>query len=161
MKKILAFLCCLTLCLSALPGVLAEQMPEWEYPIEPEIIYDFEQYITLANRTHLLDGSYTPNDLVNVTVKRASGAGHMQLRQAASDALRAMFEAASEAGYTLYLKSAYRSYQTQKTMYNNRLEKMGRDDGLVSYPGASDHQPGVWLCAALYGGQGRNHRHYV
>ena len=143
MKKILAFLCCLTLCLSALPGALAENMPDWEYPLAPEIIYDFKQYITLANRTHLLDGSYTPNDLVNVTVKRASGAGHMQLRQAASDALTAMFEAASEAGYTLYLKSAYRSYQTQKTMYNNRLEKMGRDDGLVSYPGASDHQTGL------------------
>ena len=102
MKKILAFLCCLTLCLSALPGALAENMPDWEYPLAPEIIYDFEQYITLANRTHLLDGSYTPNDLVNVTVKRASGTGHMQLRQAASDALTAMFEAASEAGYTLY-----------------------------------------------------------
>ena len=142
MKKILAFF--LMLCLSALPGALAENMPEWEYPLAPEIIYDFDQYITLANRTHLLDGNYIPNDLVNVTVKRASGTGHMQLRQAASDALAAMFDAASEAGYTLYLKSAYRSYQTQKTMYNNRLEKMhGRDDGLVSYPGASDHQTGL------------------
>ncbi len=144
MKKLLAFLCGLMLCLSALPGAAAENMPEWEYPIEPEIINNFDQYITLANRTHLLDGSYVPGDLVNVTVKRASGTGHMQLRQAASDALAAMFEAASEAGYTLYLKSAYRSYQTQKTMYNNRLEKMhGRDDGLVSYPGASDHQTGL------------------
>ncbi|MBQ6256580.1 MAG: M15 family metallopeptidase, partial [Clostridia bacterium] len=62
---------------------------------------------------------------------------------AASDAINAMFAAAQQDGLTLYLKSAYRSYVTQKTMYNNRLDKLGRDDGLVSYPGASDHQTGL------------------
>ena len=124
-------------------GALAEDMPPWEYPIEPEILFDFHQYIVLANRDHLLSGDYVPDDLVNVTAKCASGTGHMQLRKEASDALSDMFDAASQAGYALYLKSAYRSYQTQKTMYGNRLEKLGRDDGLVSYPGASDHQTGL------------------
>lgn len=144
MKKTMACLLCLALALACLFGTQAEGMPDWEYPLEPEIIYNFDQYITLANRTHLLSSDYVPNDLVTVTVKRASGAGQMQLRKAANDALADMFAAASEAGYTLYLKSAYRSYQTQKTMYNNRLDKMhGRDDGLVSYPGASDHQTGL------------------
>ena len=122
----------------------AETMPEWDYPLEPEILEDFQQYITLANRSALLDKTYVPGDLVNTSVKRAAGSGTMQLRQAASDALAAMFSAAEEAGYTLYLKSAYRSYQTQRTMYSNRLEKNhGKDDGLVSYPGASDHQTGL------------------
>ena len=42
------------------------------------------------------------------------------------------------------MKSAYRAYKTQKTMYNNRLERNnGKDDGWVSKPGASDHQTGL------------------
>ncbi|MBR4359539.1 MAG: M15 family metallopeptidase [Clostridia bacterium] len=121
----------------------AEDMPSWEYPLEPEVLRDVEQYITLANRDHLLDSKYKPLDLVTVPVRRAQGTEKMQLRQAASDAVSAMFQAAEEAGYTLYLKSAYRAYSTQKFMYNSRLEKLGRDDGLVSYPGASDHQTGL------------------
>ncbi len=144
----------LIVCLAALLlfscGATAENLPAWEYPIEPEIIDNFEQYITLANRTHLLDSGYVPDDLVKVSVRRASGVGAMELRKAANDALAAMFDAAAEAGYTLYLKSAYRSYQTQKTMYNNRLQKMGRDDGLVSYPGASDHQTGLGVDVLNY-----------
>lgn len=120
------------------------EQPEWEYPLEPEILYDISDYIILANRSHLLDGSYVPPDLENTKVQRAKGTGKMQLRKAAGDALSAMFEAAKEAGYTLYLKSAYRAYSTQKYMYSTRLEKYhGVDDGMVSYPGASDHQTGL------------------
>ena len=130
------------LVLSVFP-VLAEGMPEWDYPLEPEILDDFDEYIVLANRQHLLSSDYKPGDLVNTTCKKSSDAGSPELRQAASDAIDAMFAAALEDGLTLYLKSAYRTYQTQKTMYNNRLDKLGRDDGLVSYPGASDHQTGL------------------
>ncbi len=144
------FILCLALLFCFSFGARAEDLPAWEYPIEPEIINDFEQYITLANRSHLLDSGYVPSDLVKTTVRRASGVGQMELRKAANDALNEMFEAASNAGYTLYLKSAYRSYQTQKTMYNNRLQKMGRDDGLVSYPGASDHQTGLGVDVLNY-----------
>ena len=143
MRKATARFFCFVLSLAVCFGARAAGFPDWEYPLEPEIIYDFDQYITLANRSHLLDSGYVPGDLVKTPVRRASGVGAMELRQAASDALAEMFEAASEAGYTLYLKSAYRSYQTQKTMYNNRLQKMGRDDGLVAYPGSSDHQTGL------------------
>ena len=55
-----------------------------------------------------------------------------------------MSDAAREAGYNLYLKSAYRSWRTQNTMYKNRLKKnRGKDDGWVSRAGASDHQTGL------------------
>ncbi|MBQ7656803.1 MAG: M15 family metallopeptidase [Clostridia bacterium] len=148
MKRLLII--CLMLVFCFCFSVQAENMPEWTYPLEPEIIYNFEQYITLANRSHLLDSGYVPNDLVKTTVRRASGTSPMELRQAANDALSDMFAAATEAGYTLYLKSAYRSYQTQKTMYNNRLAKMGRDDGLVAYPGSSDHQTGLGVDVLNY-----------
>lgn len=140
-KLTLLFLSAL-LVLAALP-VRAEGMPDWEYPLSPEILDDFDEYIILANRQHLLASDYAPNDLVNTTCKKSSDAGKPELRQAANDAINAMFAAAQQDGLTLYLKSAYRTYQTQKTMYNNRLDKLGRDDGLVSYPGASDHQTGL------------------
>ena len=31
-------------------SVRAEGMPDWEYPLEPEILDDFDEYIILANR---------------------------------------------------------------------------------------------------------------
>ena len=126
--------------LLALMGAAAAEMPEWDYPLAPEILQNAEGYITLTNREVLLSDSYIPQDLVPITAKRTVKA---ELRKAANDALNAMFSAAQEAGYTLYVKSAYRSYATQRTMYYNRYEKYGRDDGLVAYPGSSDHQTGL------------------
>lgn len=123
--------------------------PIWDYPIDPLTLRNAEGYLTLANRGHLLDKSYAPEDLVTVTARHISG--KFQLRKAAHDALLLMFDAAKEDGCTLYVKSAYRSYQTQYTMYNNRLKKNhGKDDGWVSYPGASDHQTGLGLDVLNY-----------
>ena len=139
MRKLLCLVLILLLPLCA----LAEgDLPAWDYPVAPEILQDPNDYIRLANRENLLDGSYVPSDLVRVTAKHVSGT--FQLRKAVNDALLTMFAAANQDGCTLYVKSAYRSYQTQRTMYYNRLEKNGgKDDGWVSYPGASDHQTGL------------------
>jgi len=101
----------------------------------------------LTNKISLLDSSFVPHDLVNVTLKRDVSC---QLRQVVHDALEDMFNAAEEQGYTLYVKSAYRSYQTQRTMYYNRLERMGYDDGLVAFPGSSDHQTGMGIDVLNY-----------
>ena len=125
----------------SLPTGGAVEMPAWEYPIAPEILQDMGRYITLANRDVLLESSYIPDDLVDV---KARSTVKCQLRKEANDALNDMFAAAEQDGFVLYVKSAYRSYQTQNTMYNNRLDKNhGRDDGMVAYPGASDHQTGL------------------
>ncbi|MBE5783203.1 MAG: D-alanyl-D-alanine carboxypeptidase family protein [Clostridiales bacterium] len=139
MKKFLLLFLMMVL---MLPAAMAESLPEWEYPLAPEILDDPGDYIILTNRETLLDSSYIPDDLVKVTAKRGAG-GEMELRKAANEALIAMFEAAKADGYTLYVKSTYRSYQTQNTMYYNRLDKYGYDDGLVAYPGSSDHQTGL------------------
>lgn len=115
--------------------------PVWKYAIDPLILEDLHDYLVLTSKETLLDASYIPQDLVKVKV-RATNPG-MELRQDAARALENMFQAAKEDGYILYLKSAYRSYQTQKTMYENRLEKYSRDDGVVAFPGSSDHQTGL------------------
>lgn len=119
---------------------LADDMPEWTYPLSPEIIDDPLGYIALVNRDSLMDANYEPSDLQKVTAKRVAS---FELRKDCNDALNRMFDAALKDGYTLYVKSAYRSFQTQSTMYHNRMEKVGRDDGVVAYPGASDHQTGL------------------
>ncbi|MBE5771058.1 MAG: D-alanyl-D-alanine carboxypeptidase family protein [Clostridiales bacterium] len=142
MIKRLIGLCLAAMMLFGAANALAQSQPEWEYPLAPEILKDPGDYIILTNTETLLGADYIPDDLVRVTAKKGAG-GEMELRKAANDALNAMFAAAEEDGYTLYVKSVYRSYQTQKTMYYNRLDRYGYDDGLVAFPGSSDHQTGL------------------
>ncbi len=129
-----------------LSGVcLAENygMPAWEYPLEPEILENKAGYITLVNRDHLLGSDYEPYDLEVINARAIPDIKGDMLRKAALQAVREMFAAAEADGCVLYLKSVYRAYSTQKYMYNRRLENVGRDDGVVAYPGSSDHQTGL------------------
>ena len=130
----------------------AQEASLWTFPVPLEDLNP--EYIVLANKHYLLSSDYVPPDLVKVPSKPASGGirwavqpkGGQQLRKECSEALCEMNAAMQEIdGFrTMYLKSAFRSYRTQKTMYSNRLAKNnGRDDGWVSMPGASDHQTGL------------------
>ena len=133
----------MTICTTAYAG-----QPEWTYPLEPEILKDSAGYITLANKEYLLDEKFAPQDLEDAKVRHVVDD---PVRKAVNEALVTMFEDAEAAGYKLYLKSGYRSYQTQETMYFNRLEKnRGKDDGWVAYPGSSDHQTGLGVDVLNY-----------
>ena len=145
-KRICALLCCLLLL--PLAALAEEPALPWEYPIDPLTLYDADHFLTLANRDHLLDERFAPNDLVKVTAKHVKG--DFQIRKPVHEALLAMFAAAQEDGCTLYVKSAYRSYRTQNTMYYNRLSNIGHDDGMVQAPGASDHQTGLGVDVLNY-----------
>lgn len=127
----------------------------WTFPLRLEDINP--EFVVLANKSYLLEKGYYVKPLETVKalklnkdgtnknggVKKASGS-KMQLQKDCYEALVAMCDAAREDGYTLYLKSAYRSWQTQNTMYKNRLKRNnGKDDGWVSKAGASDHQTGL------------------
>ena len=41
-------------------------------------------------------------------------------------------------------------------MYYRRLERLGRDDGIVQYPGASEHQSGLAIDVINKAGIGKN-----
>ncbi len=146
MKRML-FCFAAALCLAVTAVSLGEET-EWSFGLSAETVANKQGYMTLANKDHLLDEDYEPLDLVNVGVKTV--VRDAQLRKEAASALKRMFDAALEDGYTLYVKSAYRSYGTQKTMYSNRLKNLGRDDGMVQYPGASDHQTGLGVDVLNY-----------
>lgn len=128
---------------------------EWNFPVD---LQDMEpDKIVLANKEMLLSKDFVSEPLVSIPARKAdkddnntnngvlkASSGKMQLQEDCAAALVAMCEAARDEGLYLYLKSAYRSYQTQNTMYYNRLKKNnGKDDGWVSKPGASDHQTGL------------------
>ena len=128
----------------------------WSFPVALEDMNP--EYIILANKHYLLDKSYVPDDLVKVPKDPAKGGikwavsgsdGKLKgqyLRAECAQALCEMNAAMMEQdGFrTMYLKSAYRSYSKQNTMYKNRLAKHnGKDDGWVSMAGASDHQTGL------------------
>lgn len=143
--------CAEMLDLSALGDIQEAQMIEsdhssntWTYPISYELLTTSE-YIVLANKDSLLDETYIPDDLTKLTCRKISY-DPIEMRETASNALNELFDAAKEDSIYLYAHSGYRSYRTQKTMYYNRLEKnKGKDDGVVAYPGSSDHQTGLGI----------------
>ena len=173
-RRVLAFLLSLSLLAAAcLPGALAEEddfLLSDEVNLEDLTIYDdiFWAFpvaledmdpvmVRLANKHMLLPKDDVPDPLVDMVARKANQDGSnanggvrkastskMQLQGTCAEALVEMFEAAEKDGIILYLKSAYRSWQTQNTMYYNRLKNNnGRDDGWVAKPGASDHQTGL------------------
>lgn len=145
--------------LTEVAGIILEDVTyddvAWDFPIdlsemEPELV-------RLANKQMFLPSDYVPKNLVVMKARKQDKQGNntnggvrkassstMKLQADCAAALVELMEAAQEDGYTLYLKSAYRSYQTQKTMYYNRLEQNnGKDPGYVTKAGASDHQTGL------------------
>ncbi|MDO5377146.1 MAG: M15 family metallopeptidase [Clostridia bacterium] len=134
--------------LSKLGEIEEAQMIEetaWTYPIPYELLKTSD-YLVLVNRDNLLPEDYVPVDLVDDLTCRKVSYDKIQMRETAADALAVMFDAAKEDGITLYAHSGYRSYRTQKTMYYNRLQSNnGKDDGVVQYPGASEHQTGLTI----------------
>ncbi len=140
-------------------GIVLEEVSynsvAWDFPVDltemdPELV-------RLANKEVLLSKDFIPEPLVTIPKRKTdsdgnninggmnkASSGEMQLQEECAAALVELMEAALADGQKLYLKSAYRSYRTQNTMYYNRLEKNGgKDDGWVTKPGASDHQTGL------------------
>lgn len=141
-------------------GILAYDDVEWNFPID---LYDMDpELIRLANKHMLLEKTYKCEPLVTLKARkvnqdgttnggvRKASSSEMQLQEECAAALVQMFEDADAEGIKLYLKSAYRSWQTQNTMYYNRLQKYGYDDGWVSMPGASDHQTALGCDVVSY-----------
>lgn len=111
------------------PNVFAEvsvTVTPYVAPVEPEITYI--NGILIANKTYPLPSTYNPG--VNPT---------------ANAALQEMFAAAKNEGLDLFVKSGFRSYTTQKNLYNNYVARDGKDaaDRYSARPGHSEHQTGL------------------
>lgn len=104
-----------------------------------------DDYLVLVNKNYALPEDYSPKDLVVPNVYLATNRESNYLRKDVAIALEEMFEHASEEGYTLYARSGYRSYRTQKSLYNRYTEKNGQleADTFSARPGHSEHQTGL------------------
>lgn len=124
----------------------AAETAEWTYPIPLDILRDEADVLRLVNKTNTLDKGYPPNDalhqLADVSVRKTENV-EMPARAIADEALVAMFAAATGEGLTLLVESGYRSHGRQAALYERKLAQVGKDDGTVQSPGASEHQTGL------------------
>ena len=101
-------------------------------------------YLFLVNRDYMLSSDYVPDDLVKPDVQMTNS--NIKMRKEAALALEEMFRAAKEEkGYTLVAVSGYRSYGQQASIFERKVNNVGKKAALllVAPPGASEHQLGL------------------
>jgi zinc D-Ala-D-Ala carboxypeptidase len=88
---------------------------------------------------------YKPPDLVSISNAGVTGGG--LIREVAFDDLKAMADAARAAGTPLGNVSSYRSYRTQKALFNSYVDGYGFKRAITfsARPGHSEHQLGLTI----------------
>ena len=139
-----------------LPGTnFISYLSEYEKYMNPE---NRDEYIYLINTENSLEADYVPEDLIEISYTRKDRAA-AKMREYAAKALDAMFIEMRAYGFTdVSVTSAYRSYEYQKQLFDNRLAGyLSQYDYATAYaktasmqaiPGTSEHQSG--LCADLH-----------
>ena len=81
----------------------------------------------------------------DVTPTKPSVAENIYMRPEAARALEALFAGAAEDGITLYATSGFRSYATQKAIFDRKAAERGEQaaNRSVAKPGYSEHQTGL------------------
>ena len=100
---------------------------------------------TLVDWILTVGPDYKPPDLVSISKAGVTGGG--QIRQVAFDDLVAMENAAAKAGTPLGNVSSYRSYNTQKSLFNSYVKGYGFNRAITfsARPGHSEHQLGITI----------------
>lgn len=102
--------------------------------------------LSLANKYYFLPSNYVPNDLVLPNVKHALNKDQTYMRKEAASALEELFEKAKEEDIILYVRTAYRSYKTQKRIFDGRINNGETPidvNKTSARPGQSEHQLGL------------------
>ncbi len=157
------------LCITVLHACVAFAEATWDFELPLSVVTN--EYAVLVNRDHTLGSGDRPVNLVSTNVRKRSSAA-VELDPVVAAALETLFTDAAATteyiyrvkdsagewqnatfsdpkGMQLLLVSGYRSYNAQYTIYQNYLERNnGKDDGISSPPGASEHQTG-FACDVL------------
>ena len=109
--------------------------------------FEVNSLTVCVNKNRSIDANYEPNDLVLPNVRAMNSTSRLYMREEAASALEELFKDAESEGYYLYAVSGYRSYNTQKSIYNPY-------SGYSAAPGTSEHQLGLAMDVSLskYGG---------
>ncbi|MCT8140328.1 M15 family metallopeptidase [Anaerobacillus sp. CMMVII] len=106
-----------------------------------------ESVTVLVNKHYKLPDEHTPEDLVYPNVPFYSGENveWHKMRKEAADSLEKLFSAAKRDGLSLLGVSGYRSYDTQKSLFEHYVERHGEEKARTysAVPGHSEHQTGL------------------
>ncbi|MEN1761118.1 M15 family metallopeptidase [Anoxynatronum sibiricum] len=112
----------------------------------PGITKKPERINVIVNQEHPLPADYVPENLVTPKVPVMYSGEASLLRKEAADALETMVaEALRVTGEELILRSGYRSYATQRYLFNTRAQERGEAvaNRSTARPGESEHQTGL------------------
>lgn len=121
------------------PGIDSSKRDDRTYTIE-----DPANILVLIKNGFSVPSDYVPSDLRDVNIPyETSEVG--QLRDCAATALENMYKDGLKQGYSIAIKSSYRSYKTQLAVYNEyfAMYDAAYAASLVSVPGSSEHQCGL------------------
>lgn len=106
-----------------------------------------ENISVLVNKQYSLPANFQPKDLVYPNVKFIfpEKVEKRMMRSEAAKALEIMFNDALKQNLHLAGVSAYRSYQTQQSLFNNYVQKDGMEKAKTysALPGTSEHETGL------------------
>lgn len=102
--------------------------------------------LILVNKAHPIGQDYKPDDLTKIEAyapDRSETTRYM--RTEAAEAFHRMVDKAAGDGVELKMTTAYRSYDFQKILFDNYVEKEGEEKAntFSAKPGQSEHQTGL------------------
>ncbi|MFC7320154.1 M15 family metallopeptidase [Halobacillus campisalis] len=128
-------------------NAFAENLDEREDEDGLTVIQEPDIKEVVVNKNRKLPEGYEPDELVVPDVRFPFDDDHPKkyMQPEAADALEQLFNAADEQGLDLYATSGYRSYDRQKTIYENNVAERGQEeaDKFSARPGTSEHQTGL------------------
>lgn len=111
------------------------------------VVTNADSTLVLANKKRSLPSDYEPSDLVvpNVAFSFSGDAPKKRMRKEAAAALESLFAAAEADGIDLKAVSGYRSYATQKSLFNYYVSQHGEEAAarFSAHAGQSEHQTGL------------------
>ncbi|WP_010676958.1 cell wall-binding repeat-containing protein [Bacillus timonensis] len=110
------------------------------------IINKKSETLRLVTKNTYLSKNYVPKNLVVPNVRFSTTVSERKhMVKEAGTALEKLFRAANNDGIILYAQSGYRSYNTQRYLYNNYVSRYGQKEAnrFSAKPGQSEHQTGL------------------
>lgn len=108
---------------------------------------NIDDVLVLVNKKRYLEPDYKPSDLVVPNVRFSFDGEHEKkyMRKEAAEALEELFGQASKENIYIFALSGYRSYNTQKWLFENEANRIGEEaaNKLTARPGESEHQTGL------------------
>jgi|GEM_PF-2021741 LAS superfamily LD-carboxypeptidase LdcB len=104
-----------------------------------------DAFLFPMSKTFSVDEAYVPDQLVQVPSTYVKNKGFVCVTEEALGALTLMFDDAKEEGYTLYVTSGFRTYETQESLFEYYTDVLGLADAerRSAHPGHSEHQLGT------------------